>query len=121
MKNLKRTNTNEYKNSIKTFLIDCIDFEECENLSDNDKVDYLFNQYDETFNHDYNIKRISNECDRFADYLAGLPINIPYTYFEILKTAKQLHKTDTLTETEENKIIKNWFKHCALHYIKLKN
>ena len=117
MKNLKNTNTNNYKVKLHSYLLKHIDIDG----NATKKLTALFLDFDRVANHKYNLHRLPNDQERLMDYLQGLPSisMLPYAYNEILEFAKYVHETNVLTEKEENAIIQNFYSHVAFHLIKL--
>ena len=116
-----KTNSKIYKTKINDFLLSSISFEECEDLTNRQKVEYLFSTFNQEFNHEYNKKHYPNYQLRIANWLQGLPscIDIPFTYCDILELAKSLHDVKEFTEKQEDTILSNYFNHIAFHLIKL--
>ncbi len=126
MNNLLQTSSKEYQERIFSFLLDSFSHEhfglEGIELSDRQKIDYIFTDFDELANYPYNKKRFPNEQLRLANYLMDLhnAIYIPFYKAHILDTAKKLHNTDTFTQAEQNTIISNWWNHIAYMLIKMR-
>lgn len=119
MATLKRTNTNDFLNLIKTDLLNWIDFEDLPSETEKDKLNSLYEEFKRVANHPYNLKRFPNETNRFADYLSGLPIAIPFYYYDIIEQSKKWHEVETLTEKQADKIQNDWFRFIASKYLRL--
>lgn len=124
MSELLKTNSKQYTNKLHKFLLDNIYFEDLGEIqiSDNQKIDYLFATFEGEFNCEYNKRIWPNNQERLANWLMGLPscINIPFSYCDILELAKELHNVKDLTTKQEDKICENYFAHIALHLLKIK-
>ncbi len=109
MKNLKRTNTNEFKKRSFKYLINCLRDEDTETAEPGDVLNSFLSRFNTEFNYLNNQKRYPNKQDRIAQYLMGLPTNLPFSYYDIIKDAKELHQAEQFTEKEEDAIIeKHW-------------
>ena len=115
-----KTNSKQYQTNFKNYILSVIDSEDLpsETMSDKEKINYIFDRYTSEYENEYNKRRIPNNQARFADWLSGLSLNIPYTYYYIVKLSKKLLETDTLKN--ENKIIDNYFSFMAMQMIRLK-
>ncbi len=120
-----KTNSKKYLNNIQNYILDSIDGIEYDIKTETptEKLDFLFDCFEVEFNYKNNQLRYPNLQDRFANWLQGLPsaINIPHQYNKILELSKKLLEVDTLSEKQENEIIKNYWSFMAFHIIKLKN
>ena len=82
-------------------------------------LNYVFVSFDRTYNYLNNIRRTPNYQQRFAEWLQGLPLNIPYTYNDIIELEKKLLETDQVNN--EDRIINNYWSFMAFQIIKLKD
>ena len=116
-----RTNTKKYQENFKTYFLEVIKSEDLpEDIkTDKEKVNFIFDRFNSEYNHANNIRRTPNFQKRFAEWLQGLPLNIPYTYNDIIELAKKLLETDQLKN--ENKIIQNYWIFMALQIMKLRD
>jgi hypothetical protein len=121
MKNLVRTNTNNFKKRAYNYLIDAMRNDENEDENPETVVLDFFTQYETAGNFDNNKRRIPNNQERLADYLMGLPTNLPYSNYQILEDAKTLHGCKELTAKEETTIINGHWSFWALHILSLEN
>jgi hypothetical protein len=112
---MKNTNSKEYKQAIKQYLMDCLE-------SSESSIEYFFQCFESEYNLEHNKRRLPNYQNRLAEYLSGLPscINIDFSNHDIIKAAEQLHDC-TLTDKQQDKVINFWFNHLAFHLIKLNN
>ncbi len=116
---MKRTNTNDYKNAIEEYIIDCIECEDIELNTPKEKIEHLFNEFDRVANFAHNLKKFPNNQERLADYLQGLPFSFEYENYKILELAERLHECK-LTEKQEETILSNYWSHIALHLLRLR-
>ena len=116
-----RTNTKKYQENFKKYFLEVIKGEDLpEDIkTDKEKVNFIFERFNSEYNHANNIRRTPNFQMRFAEWLQGLAINLPYNYNDILELAKKLLETDQLKN--ENRIINNYWSFMAYQIIKLKD
>ena len=121
LKIMLRTNTKKYQENFKNYILSVIDSEDLpEDIkTDKEKVNFIFERFNSEYNHVNNIRRTPNFQLRFADWLQGLAINLPYNYNDIIELAKKLLETDQLKN--EDTIIKNYWSFMAYQIIKLKD
>ena len=116
-----RTNTKKYQENFKNYFLEVIKSQDLpEDIkTDKEKVNFIFYRFNSEYNHANNIRRQPNFQLRFAEWLQGLAINLPYNYNDILELAKKLLETDQLKN--ENRIINNYWSFMAYQIIKLKD
>ena len=116
-----RTNTKKYQENFKNYFLEVIKSQDLpEDIkTDKEKVNFIFDRFNSEYNHANNIRRQPNFQMRFAEWLQGLAINLPYNYNDILELAKKLLETDQLKN--ENRIINNYWSFMAYQIIKLKD
>ena len=116
-----RTNTKKYQENFKNYFLEVIKSQDLpEDIkTDKEKVNFISERFNSEYNHANNIRRQPNFQLRFAEWLQGLAINLPYNYNDILELAKKLLETDQLKN--ENRIIKNYWSFMAYQIIKLKD
>ena len=114
-----KTNSKKYQANFKNYILSVIDSEDLpsETMTDKEKVSFIMDRFTNEHDHMYNRVKFPNNQKRFGDWLQGLAINIPYTYCDIIKLAKELLETDTLKN--EDKIIENYFNFMAIQIIRL--
>lgn len=116
---LLNTATKEYKTNMEAYIFDCINNEDQELNSIQDKIAYALSEFDRVANYPANLHNIPNQTERMADYLQGLPFDFAFSYDEILKDAAKLHNLGSIPKKKEDVIINNWFNHIATHIFKL--
>ena len=116
-----RTNTKKYQENFKNYFLEVIKSQDLpEDIkTDKEKVNFIFERFNSEYNHANNIRRQPNFQLRFAEWLQGLAINLPYNYNDILELAKKLLETDQLKN--EDTIINNYWSFMAFQIIKLKD
>ena len=116
-----RTNTKKYQENFKNYFLEVIKSQDLpEDIkTDKEKVNFIFERFNSEYNHANNIRRQPNFQLRFAEWLQGLAINLPYNYNDIIILAKKLLETDQLKN--ENRIINNYWSFMAYQIIKLKD
>lgn len=104
---------------INSILLDAIDTDE--NTQNLTPIKYLFNRFENEYNHSYNIKRYPNDQTRLAEWLKGLPsvINLPYIYNFIIELYGEFYNMDRFTPEQQKRLIKNYYNFIAYHLIKL--
>ena len=116
-----RTNTKKYQENFKTYFLEVIKSQDLpEDIkTDKEKVNFIFKRFNSEYNHANNIRRQPNFQIRFAEWLQGLAINLPYNYNDIIELAKKLLETDQVNN--EDRIINNYWSFMAFQIIKLKD
>jgi hypothetical protein len=104
----------KYKENYKNYILDCID-SEIEPVSDlltrDQKIKYLFNRFNSEYR--WNIQRVG-KYKAMEEWLSGLAINIPYTYFDIIELAKEMGSIDSNpSQALENRVCENYFSFMA--------
>ena len=116
-----KTNNNIYRAKIEDYILSCINSEDQEINSPEEKINHFFYRYNGEYNNEYNKRQYLNNQDRLASYLMGLPFNFSFMNFEILELVRNLHNIKDLTEKEENTVLANYWNHLALHILRLKD
>lgn len=117
-----KTNTNAYKALIRAHILESIYDYEGED-SERAKAEWIFNKFAREYDYPDNRKRTPNDQARVAEWLAGLPLNIAYSNYDIIKLYEAWHGEtigdDKAGDAKADRIIANWFNHVAFHLIKL--
>lgn len=116
-----KTNSKQYQTNFKNYILSVIDSEDLpsETMSDKEKINYIWNRFINEYCYTNNtFKHKGNFTSLMAEWLSGLALNIPYTYYDIIKLSKELLETETLKD--EDKIIDNYFSFMAIQIIRLK-
>lgn len=112
---MKNTNTKEFKEKVFTYLCDSLyDFEGDREA----RVRRIWEKFQSEFNYPYNRQRTPNLQARVADWLQGLPLNIDFSYVDILARAEEWHECK-LTEKQAETIENNWFNFLALKLLQM--
>lgn len=113
------TNTNHYKERVRSYIINNINEIE-ENNTDKKKLIYVLQNFNLEYNFHHNKVRQPNLTNRLGDYLNGSPhvINLPLYYYDIIEDTKQIHHTEFLTEKETQIICDNFYYHIAVHILR---
>lgn len=118
---MKTTNTNEFRNTIKSYITDRIDGSgyDKDPKTDREKFDFLM----DTFRSEagWSIERVGIQT-ALKDWLSGLPscFGLDFTYCDIIATAKAWGSLDeSSTEAQTDKICQNWFNFMAVKIIQL--
>ena len=104
----------KYKENYKNYILDCIDSEDDlinQELTRNQKIQYLFNRFNSEYG--WNIQRVG-KYKAMEEWLSGLAINIPYTYFDIIELAKEMGSIDSNpSEALKDRVCENYFSFMA--------
>lgn len=112
---MKNTNTNEFRQTVYKYLCDSVyDFEG--NQAETAK--HICERFESEYNYKQNRQRLPNLQNRVAEWLAGLPLNIDYTYAGIIATAEKWHDCK-LTESQADMICERWFAFLAMRLLQL--
>nr|BAR35662.1 hypothetical protein [uncultured Mediterranean phage uvMED] len=114
-----RTNSKKYQENFKNYILSVIDSEDLPEYikTDKEKVNYIFERFEDEYNYENNKRRTPIFQLRFAEWLQGLSINLPYNYTEIIELSKKLLETDQVKN--EERIIQNYWSFMALQIIRL--
>jgi hypothetical protein len=111
---MKNTNSNEYKNALKDYLIPIIE-DRADNMGKTitgNPFKFIFevakSECPEYFK--------QNEQDGMKHWLSGLGMGIVYTNYDIINLCEKLHECK-LTEKQKDTVIENWFNHLAFKII----
>ena len=104
----------KYKENYKNYILECIDseIEPVSNLlTRNQKIQYLFTRFNSEY--DWNIQRVG-KYKAMEEWLGGLAINIPFTYFDIIELAKEMGSIDSNpSEALKDRVCENYFSFMA--------
>ena len=104
----------KYKENYKNYILDCIDSEDDlinQELTRDQKIQYLFNRFNSEYG--WNIQRVG-KYKAMQEWLSGLAINIPYTYFDIIELAKEMGSIDSNpSEALKDRVCENYFSFMA--------
>mgnify|MGYP003137468215 FL=1 len=100
----------KYKENYKNYILDCIDSEDDlinQELIRDQKIQYLFNRFNSEYG--WNIQRVG-KYKAMQEWLSGLAINIPYTYFDIIELAKEMGSIDSNpSQALQDRVCENYF------------
>lgn len=118
-----KTNSNEFRNNVYSYILSCIDGENygIELKTDKEKIDFVLNTFKSEYSHQMKYHG-SNIREAFAQYLAGLPscINIEFRNYDIIQLAKNWGSIpQNANENQEDRIIINWFRFIADNFFRL--
>ena len=104
------------------YLLDCVDTDEIgENATDKEKINFVFDTFNNEYNDAYYKRRYPNECERLANYLRGLPscIHIAFSDYDIIQIGKSWGYCKT--PRQEADFVNNWWSRCAFRLIQMRN
>ena len=79
-----RTNAKEVKNRIKKHILECVlDYNEEQFKTVNEAIEHLTNDFKRVADYPNNMRRIPNNCNRFIDYLQGIPFGFEIEYHKV--------------------------------------
>ena len=104
----------KYKENYKRYILDNlheVDWNDKKLTTDEEIIDYIF----ERFNIEYGWRAEQvGEVKAMTEWLAGLALNIPYQYDEIVELAIAMGSIDkNASEKLQNKIVSNYFQFMA--------
>ena len=104
----------KYKENYKNYILDCIDSEDDlinKELTKEEKIKYLFDRFYSEYG--FMVERVGKQ-KAMQEWLGGLPINIPYTYFGIIELAKEMGSIDSNpSQALEDRVCENYFSFMA--------
>lgn len=110
-----KTNTNAYRALIRNHIVNGLyDYEGPD--TEADRARHIFEKFTREYDYIDNRKRTPNHQARVAEWLSGLPLNIAYSNFDICQLYEAWHG-ESLSDAKAEKIISNWFNHCAFHLL----
>ena len=104
------------------YLFDCIDTEQIgENATDKEKINFVFETFEDEYGNPYYKRIYPNECERLAQYLRGLPscVNVAFADYDIIQIGKSWGFCKT--SKAEDKFVENWFDVCAFRLIQMRD
>jgi len=104
----------KYKENYKNYILDCINSSDDlinQELTRDQKIQYLFNRFNSEYG--WNIQRIG-KYKAMEEWLSGLAINIPYTYFDIIELAQEMGSIDSNpSQALKDRVCENYFSFMA--------
>jgi hypothetical protein len=104
----------KYQENYKDYILDCIDSEDSlinKELTKEEKIKYLFNRFYSEYG--FMVERVGKQ-NAIAEWLSGLAINIPYSYFDIIELAKNMGSVEyNLSKVQEDRICENYWNFMA--------
>ena len=103
------------------YLLNCVDTETIgESATDKDKINFVFDTFNNEYNDAYNKRRYPSECERLANYLRGLPscIHIAFSDYDIIQIGKSWGYQ--MTPKQEANFVNNWWNCCAARLIQMR-
>ncbi len=101
----------QYKKNYRNYILSCINSDDQELKTDQDKINYLFNRFYSEYS--WNISRVGKKA-ALAEWLSGLAIDIEYYNDEIVKLAIKLGSIDeNPSEKLQEKIVSGYWDFMA--------
>lgn len=104
------------------YLLDCVDTDIIgENATDKEKINFVFDTFNNEYNDAYYKRRYPNECERLANYLRCLPscIHIAFSDYDIIQVGKSWGYRKT--PRQEADFVNNWWNYCAYRLIQMRD
>lgn len=114
----KNINSREIKFKVWRYLADSTYDVEFTDAQIADAAKHIWQRFDTEYNFKQNRQRYPMLQQRVAEWLAGLPLGIDYTYHDIIERSKAWHDMD-FTEEQAGKICENWFKFLAFKLVQM--
>ena len=107
----------KYQENYKNYILACLDDEDSligKNLSREEKIEYLFDRFNSEYGGKVGRTRNDTKQNVLAEWLSGLAINIPYSYYEIIELAKNMGSVNyELSTVQEDRICENYWNFMA--------
>lgn len=107
----------KYQENYKNYILACLDDEDSligKNLSRQEKIKYLFDRFNSEYGWKVGRTRNDTKQNVLAEWLSGLAINIPYSYYEIIELAKNMGSVNyELSTVQEDRICENYWNFMA--------
>ena len=104
----------KYKENYKRFILDSlheVDWNDKKLTTDEEKIEYIFDRFN--IEYGWAVERVGTQ-KAMADWLAGLALNLPYWYDEIIELAIEMGSIDeNPSEKLQNKVISNYWDFMA--------
>ena len=104
------------------YLLDCVDTEIIgENTTEKEKINFVFDTFNDEYGNAYNKRRYPSEQERLANYLRGLPscIHIAFSDYDIIQIGKSWGYCKT--PKQEADFVNNWWSRCAYRLIQMRD
>ena len=107
----------KYQENYKNYILACLDDEDSligKNLLREEKIKYLFDRFNSEYGWKVGRTRNDTKQNVVAEWLSGLAINIPYSYYEIIELAKNMGSVSyELSTVQEDRICENYWNFMA--------
>lgn len=104
------------------YLLDGINTDEIgENATDREKINFVFDTFNDECGNAYNKHTYPSEQERLANYLRGLPscIHIAFSDYDIIQIGKSWGYQ--MTTKQEANFVNNWWSVIAFRLIQMRN
>jgi len=107
----------KYQENYKNYILACLDNEDDlidKNLSREEKIKYLFDRFNSEYGWKVGRTRNDTKQNVLSEWLSGIAINIPYSYYDIIELAKNMGSVDyNLSSVQEDRICENYWNFMA--------
>ena len=103
------------------YLLDGINTDEIgENATDKEKINFVFDTFNDEYGNAYNKRTCPSEQERLANYLRCLPscIHIAFSDYGIIQVGKRWGYCKT--PRQEADFVNNWWNRCAFRLIQMR-
>ena len=112
----------KYKKKYERYILSIVADEMKENkikkINRNTKIDYLFNKFNTAYG--FMIERVGKQ-NAIAEWLARLPLNIPYIHDDIINLAIKMSSIDKNPSNKlQNRVVENYFNFMANMLLSIK-
>lgn len=125
MGKMKKTNEAKYRQTVLDYLCGSVyDYDEAMaanvllSNTEEGRARYIRDRFEREHNYAENKRFYPNAQERVASWLAGLPLNIAYSYADIIELAERWHETE-LDEKQREMVCERWFEHLAFNLMYL--
>ena len=113
------THSAQYLANFTAMLNDAIDIDGDESAPLAHKLAHVAARFSSEYDCPRNRQLYLNNQECVAQWLAGLPIGIAYSYDDIIKQAAKLHGVRDFPAKLADKITAQWFGHCAMMLLRI--
>ena len=104
------------------YLLDSINTDEIgENATDKEKINFVFDAFNDEYGNAYNMRTYLSEQERLVNYLRGLPscIHIAFSDYDIIQIGKSWGYCKT--PKQEADFVNNWWSRCTYRLIQMRD
>ena len=108
-----KTNSKAFRSNVQSHILNAIyDYDG----PGDGRAAYIWNKFQAEYNYPDNRRRIPNTQERVAEWLSGLPLNVAYTYSDIIALSESWHG-EKHSEKQADRVCENWFNLMAFNLL----